>query len=862
MTASPAAGAHLALLRITTLPFEILGPLAGAEAAGGAAGLADLAARLDDEAPGLTAALHAAAGAPPDPGDGRAAPGRSAVIAVRRAIHNRRAVAPAELAALRQRLAPDLLAAVAAHLAGRAELAARQAELTRAYRSDLERARRALLALAGESLFQEGIRLVSRSLLARVRRLHGCDPGRLRHDERHTLAKLTAYAARFATKSSPNSLFCATALCWIGGEQARAAGANRLARLDVVLSVAEARKISACIGADRAAWPAIVPRPNPTLRCAAGVWSFWRPSSPRGDSDNEVLCRTRSQPVLDLFLEEAGRGTLSVPALLAAVAERAQIEVAELTPFFARLADKGILIAEIEAPYNCRRPLRLVAERMRRARAEAPWLPEVEAVEEEVDALPQLRAEERMAAMDRLEARLAALPRTREIRGDELFRVDAATAMEVHLPERVRAEVEVPLRRCVRLFAALYPELAFRRGWAQRFLSRHPADTDVVLLDLYHGLFEPEARHRPDSFPEAPPGAAAAQQLQLRTRELLAARARAALGAGQDEVELGDADWQALAGGLPEPRWSAGALFQIAARSVEEIAAGRYRAVLNALFGAGIALARFAHLHGGPGADNAVAREVARSWQPLARPGAVCAEVTYNHLGRTANAGLRPALFRHEIELPGSLATPGSEVIPLREMTVRWDTAAERFVLLWPRAGVEVIPVVSSGVSPEGFVQFLVEIGRQGLQPLGWFPGFDVPGLGCWPRFRSGRLVLFRRRWVFPAGEAPAVPAPAADPDAAGALFFARCAGWRRRHRLPRHVFVHTPAEPKPFYCDLDSPLFVDLLRRLLSPAGGAAAAAAPTLQVTEMLPAPGEMWAQDERGRYASEILLHLSGP
>jgi hypothetical protein len=105
------------------------------------------------------------------------------------------------------------------------------------------------------------------------------------------------------------------------------------------------------------------------------------------------------------------------------------------------------------------------------------------------------------------------------------------------------------------------------------------------------------------------------------------------------------------------------------------------------------------------------------------------------------------------------------------------------------------------------------------------------------------------------------VPAQAADPDAAGALFFERCAAWRRRHQLPRHVFVHTPAEPKPFYCDLDSPLFVDLLRRLLTPAGEAGAAP-PTLHVTEMLPEPDEMWVQDDRGRYASEFLLHLSGP
>ena len=254
---------------------------------------------------------------------------------------------------------------------------------------------------------------------------------------------------------------------------------------------------------------------------------------------------------------------------------------------------------------------------------------------------------------------------------------------------------------------------------------------------------------------------------------------------------------------------------------------------------------------------------MARSWQPLAREGAVLAEITYNHFGRSANAGLRPVLFRHEIELPGDRATPGAEVIPLREMTVRWDAAAGRFLLRWPARGLEVVPVISSGVSPEGFVSFLVEIGRQGLQPLAWFPGFDVPGIARWPRFISSHLVLFRRRWIFAPGQTPEVPREGGDPDAAGADFFARTARWRRGHGLPRHVFLHTAAEPKPFFADLDSPLSVDLLRRTLTPTGpGGEPAALPFLHVTEMLPGPDEMWVSDERGRYATELLLHLSGP
>jgi len=857
---------QLVLLRVAALPFETLAPLAAGESVKSLTAIQEMASLVDEEVPRLTDALHEAAGEPPGEGDPEAARTRLAVIALRRALHNRRRVSPEQLDALRDVLKPELVARIADHLARRTELASLQADYSRAYRADLLRARRALLTLASRPVFREGMRLVSRALLDRVAALKGKDPGRWRHDERHAAAKLTAYATRFATKTSPNSVFCATALAWLQGDAAVVSGANQPARVDVLLSVAEARKISACLGADRAAWPTIVPRLNPTLRREdgpAGNWIFWRPITPRHESDLEVLSRTKSQPVLQLFFEEASKGTLNLPALLAAVSERYEIGVEELTPFFEQLVEKGFLIAEIEPPYNVRRPLAFVADTMRAAGCDAPWLPEIESLESDVEALSGFTPEERIAGMDRIEKRLSDLPHLRKLQGDVLFRVDTASGLEVTLPERVRADLEVPLRRYIRLFAALYPEAAFRNAYAARFLSSFPADTDVPLLDLYHGLFEPEPEERPESFPASPPGETGAATLFDRTREFFADRARTALAAGEEEVELTEEDWETLVGDLPEPTWSAGVLFQIAARSAEEIAAGRYRMILNALFGPGIALARFAHLLGGPDPDpavNPVAREVERSWQPVARDGAIFAEITYNHFGRSANAGLRPTLFRHEIELLGERANPGAEVIPLTSLTVRWDTAASRFVLLWATRSVEVVPLITSGVSPQGFVSFLVEIGRQGLQPLAVFPGFDVPGVASWPRFRSGHLALFRRRWVFAPGEAPAPSQESGDPDAQAAAFFARTQAWRRTHGLPRHVFLHSPAEPKPFYADLDSPLAVDLLRRAQIPSKEGATP--PILHVTEMLPGPDEMWIADERGRYATELLLHLSGP
>jgi len=177
-------------------------------------------------------------------------------------------------------------------------------------------------------------------------------------------------------------------------------------------------------------------------------------------------------------------------------------------------------------------------------------------------------------------------------------------------------------------------------------------------------------------------------------------------------------------------------------------------------------------------------------------------------------------------------------------------------VLRWLPQGHEVIPVVGSGISPEGFVSFLVSLGQQGFQPLTAFPGFEADGIVTWPRFTWGRTVLFRRRSIIPAGD---LPAGLIDPRAPDAEAFVALARLRRRHRLPRHVFVHTSAEPKPFYADLESPVLADLVRRAATPRK---AQPAPSLTFTEMLPSPEGHWVRDRAGRYASEFLVQLHGP
>jgi hypothetical protein len=163
--------------------------------------------------------------------------------------------------------------------------------------------------------------------------------------------------------------------------------------------------------------------------------------------------------------------------------------------------------------------------------------------------------------------------------------------------------------------------------------------------------------------------------------------------------------------------------------------------------------------------------------------------------------------------------------------------------------------VISSGINPEGIVSFLTMVGAQGWQPLGHFPGFDAPEVRCWPRFRYGNVVLFRRRWVSDASAiAAAEPMTSSRNSSRGQDYFEAVQRWRRDSCLPRHVFVHSEREPKPFYVDLGSVAFVDRLRRELEPPSPPPG----RVHVTEMLPAPNHLWVRDAAGRYASEFLIH----
>ncbi|WP_175407336.1 lantibiotic dehydratase [Streptomyces sp. TRM64462] len=116
------------------------------------------------------------------------------------------------------------------------------------------------------------------------------------------------------------------------------------------------------------------------------------------------------------------------------------------------------------------------------------------------------------------------------------------------------------------------------------------------------------------------------------------------------------------------------------------------------------------------------------------------------------------------------------------------------------------------------------------------------------PRITLDKMVVARETWTLPAAELGFAE------DKSEARRFVRARAWARERELPRFVFVVSPAEPRPFYVDFDSPVYVNIFakaaRRLARKDPGA------RLVVSEMLPTPEQAWLKDDAGQvYTSEL-------
>jgi hypothetical protein len=80
---------------------------------------------------------------------------------------------------------------------------------------------------------------------------------------------------------------------------------------------------------------------------------------------------------------------------------------------------------------------------------------------------------------------------------------------------------------------------------------------------------------------------------------------------------------------------------------------------------------------------------------------------------------------------------------------------------------------------------------------------------------------------------------------------------WARALGMPRHVFVKVPVETKPCYVDFDSPVYVNLLAKLIRRTVNKGSEDMQAV-ISEMLPAVNESWLPDVEGRrYTCELRM-----
>jgi len=119
------------------------------------------------------------------------------------------------------------------------------------------------------------------------------------------------------------------------------------------------------------------------------------------------------------------------------------------------------------------------------------------------------------------------------------------------------------------------------------------------------------------------------------------------------------------------------------------------------------------------------------------------------------------------------------------------------------------------------------------------------------PRVTIDRVVVQREQWSYGAAELQFVQ----KEEECDRFLEAR--RWMREQGLPRYIFVSAHIEDKPFYVDLESPVYVEILLKLVRRVLASDKPDTPIV-ITEMLPNPEQLWLPDKDNRkYSSELRM-----
>jgi hypothetical protein len=125
------------------------------------------------------------------------------------------------------------------------------------------------------------------------------------------------------------------------------------------------------------------------------------------------------------------------------------------------------------------------------------------------------------------------------------------------------------------------------------------------------------------------------------------------------------------------------------------------------------------------------------------------------------------------------------------------------------------------------------------------------PRLPHVPRITVDRLVVARESWMVDVSTTPF----GKKKNETDEERFLAARRWARAHGMPRYVFAKATTEVKPIFVDFDSPVFVNVLSRVVRSVSNHVSGPTP-IMFTEMLPGPEHLWLEDRAGeKYTAEL-------
>ncbi|MFI9359224.1 lantibiotic dehydratase [Streptomyces lydicus] len=811
---------------------------------------------------------------------GRGGPAKPLLVAVRRAIHNRRPLTERHWnESVRARLPRDVVEKVDAWArlrTGHQEALARLDDLIghhhRTHHMLLRKA-------AADPGFQHGLVLSSPVLLAEVRKWLARPEENA--PDRSLALRLAKYLARVSMKTSPFSTFTVSGLgTWRDGPGDPApapAPAGLCIRTVAELNVWVIQQVVRELGRHPELTGRRRLRVNPSAVLSGGRWEFLGPGA------EEPLRTLPAAAAVQVCVDVVREGRPTPEAAARQVTERSGSDTTTAEAYLGRLVDLGLL--EAERPF-ADQTLDHVADLR-------SWLagtasPQLAGVERELAAVSAVLADypDLTDPMERLRATSAveeSLRRIRDLAGPDRISLPAKNSIIENAlltapysgPDRrtwapVLRDLDV-LRRC---YAVLDPSLPGRVALADMLAERVGPGATMPFL-AFHRLVQTWLREDP-ALPSllsiAVHGYQAMHRHRLpRIRELAASRAELC-----ESVRAVPADAQGVVLLPPElllalaERWPG---WMRAPDSVtyygQPLGTGTRPAfVVNAInSGHGRGRDRIRRLLSQAGIDAASGTVVETPSPPA---GALHAD-TCRHFG--SNVGLRASAVSVEIEYPEGLSLRAPEHrIPLGDLLVRHDPGLGLLTLHARGRAGDIRPVHPSLIAELWLPPAL----RLLMQTFGATSNLLIPGRRMFgdpslaqvrevltePRVVVGRTTVSRRQWVLPPGAVPRREKGESDRS-----LLLRLAAWLEEHRMPQRCFVRA-LDPesvvsgdvwrvksrKPLYVDFANLLLVGVFERLLATGPGQ------VVFLQEALPSPAEMPDHGDSGPRVTEFLVEIN--